>query len=195
MDIKKMARLAALIVSGLVIVSGIIIGVTGYWPIALVDRTPVTYNEFKENFMMADHFYRSNLKLAGEDDRTVMSADAQRDLQRVTMEGIVEQVLIGHELAKRYSSSDLKQLVDNKIGSIDLASGDMAKGTQLLYGLTPEQFKELVLIPKAKQEILEGNLTLQNGTFNDWLTTRKSEAHVSIFIPALYWQGGEVKVK
>lgn len=195
MDIKKTAKLGALVVSGLGIIGGIIIGVTGYWPIAMVDRTPVTYNRFRENFMMADHFYRSNLKLAGENDQTIMSADARRDLQRVTMEGMVEQILIDHELAKKYSASDLTQLIDNKVEGIDLTSGDMAKGTQLLYGLTPDQFKELVLIPKAKQEILEGNLTLQNGTFNDWLTARKGEAHVSIFIPALYWQSGEVKVK
>jgi hypothetical protein len=195
MNTKKSLKLTAIIAGGFIIAIGILLGVTGYWPIAFVDGTPITYGTFKENFMMADHYYRSNLKLAGEDDRVVMAKDVQRDLQRVTMEGLVEGILIDHELAKRYASGDLGQLIDNKVGGIDLSSTDIGKATELLYGLTPGGFKGLVLLPKAKQEILEGNLTLQNGTFDGWLAAKRSEAHVSIFVPALFWDKGEVKLK
>lgn len=195
MNIKKKAKLAALIIGGVVIVGGIAAGVTGYWPIAVVDRTPITYAMFEKNFTWANHFYKSNLKIAGEDERVFMTKEIQRDLQRVTMEGLIERIIIDHELAKRYKPGDLQQLIDNKIGGTDLGSADMAKATQLLYGLTPGQLKELVLIPDAKQEILEGNMTLQNESFADWMTARKNEAGVSIFIPVLYWDKNEVKVK
>lgn len=197
MNIKKIAKWTAIAAGGLIIIGGIVIGITGYWPIAIVDRTVVTYNGFKENFFMQDHYYRSSIKIAGEDDSVMMTKDVQRDLQRTTMEGLVEGILIDHELAKRYARGDLQQLIANKINGIgiDLSSDDMKKATELRYGLTPDQFKELVLIPKAKQEILEGNLTLQNGTFNDWLTAKKSEVGVSVFIPTLYWDKNEIKIK
>jgi hypothetical protein len=195
MNIKKIAKSTAIIGGGLIVIGGIGVGITGYWPIALVERTPVTYNTFRENFVMADHFYRSNLKINGEDDRIVMAKDVQRDLQRVTMEGLVEGILIDHELSKRYAASDLQQLVNNKLNGVDLSSADMGRATELLYGLTPDQFRELVLIPKAKQEILEGNLMLQDGNLNDWIGTRKNEASVSVFIPTLYWNKNSVEIK
>lgn len=195
MNIKKTAKLTAIIGGGAIIIGGIGIGVSGNWPIALVERTPVTYNTFKENFVMADHFYRSNLKITGKDDRVVMAKDVQRDLQRVTMEGLIESILIDHELSKRYTASDLQQLIDNKLSGVDLSSTDMEKGTELLYGLTTDQFKQLVLIPKAKQEILEGNMMLQGGKLEDWLATREGEASVSVFIPTLYWNKNAVEIK
>lgn len=195
MNIKKIVKLTVIIGGGVIIVGGIGIGISGNWPIALVERTPVTYNSFKENFVMADHFYRSNLKIAGKDDRIVMAKDVQRDLQRVTMEGLIENRIIDHELARRYAASDLQQLIDSKMSNVDLSSADMEKGIELLYGLTSDQFKDLVLIPKAKQEILEGNLMLQDGKLTDWLAKRKGEASISVFIPTLYWDKDAVEVK
>lgn len=180
---------------GVIIVAGIVMGITGIWPIARVGYTPITYNAFRDNFMMADHYYRSNVKIMGESESVVDAKEIQRELQRATMEGMVEQILIAQELEKKYSKDDLRQLIENKVSGIDLGTDDMKKAIELQYGLTPEEFKELRLIPKAQQELLEGNLTLQNGTFNDWLIAKKKEANVSIFVPALYWDGAAVQVK
>lgn len=195
MNIKKIAKLIAIIGGGVVVVGGIILGVTGYWPIARVGYKAITYATFRDNFMMADHFYRSNVKITGEDGTVVDAKEIQRDLQRATMEGLIEQIVIDEELKGKYTPDDLDRLIDNKISGVDLGTEDMKKAVELLYGLTPEQFRELVLLPKAKQELLEGNLTLQNGTFNDWLIAKKKEAGVSIFVPSLYWDGSEVKLK
>lgn len=195
MNIKKIVKLVAIIGGGIIAIGGLTIGVTGYWPIAMVGYAPITYNAFKENFMMADHFYRSNIKMTGEDERVMEARDIQRDIQRATMEGLVEQILIERELEQRYKKDDLQRLIENKLTGIALDSKDMQKGTELLYGLTPEQFKELVLIPKAKQELLEGNLSLQNGSFNNWLTERKKSARVSVFVPSLYWNGEEIQTR
>lgn len=195
MNIKKTVKLTAIIGGGLIIIGGIVIGVTGYWPIAMVGYTPITYNTFKGNFLMADHYYRSNVKIAGEDERVVDAKEIQRDMQRATMEGLIEQILIDGELKKRYSTNDLDRLIANKTDGFDLGTEDMKKATELLYGLTPEQFKELLLLPKAKQELLEGNLTLQNGTFSSWMGEKKKEAHISVFVPSMYWNGSEVKLK
>lgn len=193
--IKKIIKLAVLIGGGVIVIGGIVMGITGLWPIARVGYTPITYNTFKNNFMMADHYYRSNVKIAGEDEAVIDAKEVQQELQRATMEGLVEQILIVNELEKKYSKEDLRQLIDNKMGKFDLSAEDMKKAIELQYGLTPEQFRELRLLPKAEQELLEGNITLQNGTFDGWLTTKKAEANVSIFVPALYWDGTGVRVK
>lgn len=195
MKIKRIIKIAAMIGVGLIIIAGIAIGITGIWPIARVGYTPITYNTFRDNFMMADHYYRSNVKIMGESETVVDAKEIQQDIQRATMEGVIEQILIEKELEKKYSKEDLRQLLENKMSGIDLGSADMQKAIQLQYGLTPEQFKELRLLPKAQQELLEGNLTLQNGTFNDWLIAKKKEASISIFVPVLYWDGEAVRIK
>jgi len=192
---KKIIKLIAIIGGGLVFIGGIVIGVTGYWPVARVGLAPITYGMFRENFTMADHFYRSNIKITGESDVIMDTKEVQRDLQRATMDALIEGILIDEELEKRYSETDLEQLIKNKTEGIDLQSKEMGKATGLMYGLTPGQFKELVLLPKAKQEILEGNITLQNGVFNDWLTEQKTAANVSVFVPALYWDGKGVQAR
>lgn len=194
-NIRKIIKLTAIIGGGAVIIGGIALGMSGYWPIALAGPTPISYNAFRDNFYMVEHFYRSNIKIAGEDDRVVDAKDVQRDLQRATMEGMLERLAIDRELERRYASSDLDRLVQNKVGGITLDSEDMKKGTELLYGLTPERFKELVLIPKARQEILEGNFTLQNISFSDWMMEQKKAMRVSVFIPGMRWENGEVKIK
>lgn len=195
MNIKKILKLAPIVGGGVVVIGGILMGVTGYWPIAQVGYVPITYGVFRDNFMMADHFYRSTVKMTGEDGAVVDAREIQLDLQRATMEGLIEQILIDGELKRKYTPDDLARLIDNKVSGVDLGTEEMQKAVELLYGLTPEQFKELVLLPKARQELLEGNLTLQNGTFNDWLLAKKKEVGVSIFVPSLYWDGTEVKLK
>lgn len=195
MKYKKIAKLTAIIAGGILLMGGIVIGATGLWPVARVDSSPITYMTFRDNFTMTDHFYRSNIKIVGESDRSVDAKDAQRDLQRVTMEGLIEQILIDRELATRYDSADLEQLIANKIDGIDLTSEVMREAMKLMYGLNAEDFKELVLIPKAKQEILAGNLSLQNGTFADWLTAQKKQARVVMFVPSLQWDGESVQIK
>lgn len=195
MNIKKILKLTAIIGGGLAIIGGLTVGVTGYWPIAMVGYAPITYEEFRENFMMADHFYRSNIKIAGEDERMAEARDIQRDIQRATLEGLIERILIERELRERYSKEDLRQLIENKLSGVDLDSKDMQKGTELLYGLTPQQFKELVLVPKAQQEILEGNLSLRDGSFNGWLAEKKKAARISVFVPSFYWNGEGVQAR
>lgn len=195
MKYKKIAKLTAMITGGVILIGGIIIGTTGLWPVARVGSSPITYMTFRDNFAMTDHFYRSNIKIAGESDRLVGAKDIQRDLQRVTMEGLIEQVLVDRELSMRYGDADLERLIANKIDGIDLTSEEMREAMKLMYGLTAEDFKELVLIPKAKQEILAGNLSLQSGTFADWLTAQKKDARVVMFVPSLQWGEGGVQVK
>lgn len=193
--LKKIAKLTAIIGGGVLLMGGIVVGVAGLWPVARVGAMPITYAAFRNNFLMVDNFYRSNIRISGKSDQTVNAEEVQRDLQRVTMEGLIEQTLIDRELAQRYAADDLERLIANKIEGVDMASETMAEAMELMYGLDAEGFKRLVLIPEAKREILAGNLSLQNGRFTDWLTTQKAEAHVVIFVPSLYWSEGGVQVR
>ncbi|OGM93773.1 hypothetical protein A2524_02525 [Candidatus Wolfebacteria bacterium RIFOXYD12_FULL_48_21] len=192
---KKIVKLTALIGGGIILIGGIVIGVTGLWPVARVGASPITYAAFRDNFMMVDYFYRSNVRITGGSDQAVNTNEVQRDLQRVTMEGLIDRILIDRELKKRYTDDDLERLIANKIEGVDLTSETMVEAMRLMYGLEAEGFKELVLIPKAKQEILEGNLSLQNGTFSDWLAAQKTEASILVFVPSLQWSGDEVRVR
>lgn len=195
MNIKKSIKLTAIIGGGVIFAGGIILGIAGLWPIAAVGYEPITYAAFRDNFIMADHYYRSNVKIAGEDEAIVDARETQRELQQATLEGMIEQILIEKELEQRYNKEDLDRLIDNKIGGIDLGSKEIVRGIELQYGMTPEEFKELRLLPTAKRELLEGSLTLENGTMENWINAKKKEIKVSVFVPALYWSGEHVRLK
>ena len=195
MKLKKIAKLTGIIGGGIILVGGIVIGVSGMWPVARVGASPITYASFSDNFTMADHFYRSNIRISGTSDRAVNAKDVQRELQRVTMESLIDQILIDRELKKRYTANDLERLIANKMEGVELTSDTMTEAVELMYGLDAEGFTDLLLIPRAKQEILAGNLSLQSGAFNDWLSAQRAAAHIFIFIPSLQWTGSEVSVR
>ncbi len=193
---KKKIMITFGAIAGAIAVVGIVFGILGYWPIAFVGYSPITYNAFKEQTLIADRFYAVSLQVSGQNMDLMKSGAVIKDLQRTALDALVEQLLIERELDRRFKSDDLDRLVANKTGGIDLNSDEIKKGTSLLYGLTVDEFKREILVPKAKQELLEGNMLLNDGgTFNDWLTRQKRSASVAVFVPGLRWDGSEVVVK
>lgn len=91
-------------------------------------------------------------------------------------------------------SADLERLVDNKIRSIK-QDENMQKAAAILYGFSYDIFKEKILEPMAKKEILEGRLYLKNENIDDYLKKIKAKSRVIILLPGFNWNGKEVIIK
>lgn len=167
----------------------------GYWAVAFVNKSSVSHREFNDWYGAALNFYQSNLKMAGKDPKVLDSDDARKELKRAVLESLVESKLIEEELKNRIGQSVLDMMVQEKINKTDINNENLKKGAEVLYGLSTEKLKEIVLTPKAEEEILEGRLFSENKNLDNWLKEKKAQSTVIITLPGFFWENGEVKTK
>jgi len=180
------------------IAAGIYFFVSRNYPIAFVGNSPILNGDFQKSYLIGYNFYSNGLKIDNQDSTILKSDDIKNELRRATLDVLIGQKIISAELEKRMKTEDLSQMISEKINNINFDSDNFKKGSEFIYGASAENVKNLVLIPKAKEEILEGRLILENSQINnldDWLKQKKSEASVKILMPGFYWDKGEVFLK
>ena len=64
-----------------------------------------------------------------------------------------------------------------------------------LYGMTLVDFNEMILIPQARREILEGRLYLEKQNLDDWLAQALGSARVTILTPEFIWDNNKVALR
>ncbi len=85
-------------------------------------------------------------------------------------------------------------MVENKIDDT-LNGQDIEKQVATLYNLSLNAFKERVLFPEARLEILQARFALENLNFDEWLTSAKKQANVIILLSGFGWNGEGVMGK
>lgn len=170
----------------------------GWWPVATVNGSVITFAQFSKNYDIAVHFYQSELKLGQKDISLLNTEKAKTEMRQAVLESAIENELIDKELKKQLSDGDLVFMISEKINKVDLSSENFKKGVEMLYGLSPDDFRELILMPKAKEEILQGRLFLKDSSqiseMDGWLKEEKIKAKVFIFIPGLFWSKDGVNI-
>src|SRR3989338_11359268 len=134
----------------------------GYYPVAIVDSRMILARDFEREFNSALIYYQNALATYSDQkiDLTRV-ADFVLELRRATLDNLIEDVLISNELKGRLGDSLEKVLVE-KLPSFN-------ESAAALYGLTPSEFKERVLVPQAHREFLESYLVKEKSNLQDWL--------------------------
>lgn len=162
----------------------------GYYPVAVVNKSIITSNKLDTEYIVAYGYYSRALAKNKETDTSALQF--KRDLRRAVFADLVEKSLIDQELSQRVGK-DIDDIVTSKIENAQGQNNKTLEETaKLVYGLSLADFKELVLIPKAQKEILEGRLFLEKQDFDKWLLGAKKTAKVFIITPEFYWKDGEV---
>lgn len=71
----------------------------------------------------------------------------------------------------------------------------LSEASRKLYGLTEEDFIDLVLIPQAKRNLLAQHFKDEPLKINEIWDNAMKSVDVKIFYPGFYWENGEVKAK
>lgn len=152
-------------------------------------------NDFNEAYAASLNYYEQTQKVYGDDSQLLRSEEVKNEIKKAFLTSLIEDVLIDKELKKEIKSADLKRLVDNKIN--DIKQGENAeKAAKILYGFSYEIFKEKVLAPMAKKEILEGRLYyLNNKNIDEYSKEIKEKAKIIILLSGFDWNGKEVIIK
>lgn len=162
----------------------------GYYPVAVVNTEIISAKDLNYEFSLAYRYY--SVVLGNKHGYDVESREFRRELRGAALENLIEKSLIYKE-AKARIGRELERLVDNKINKEITNQQSVEEAAKLLYGMNLADFKELVLVPQARKEILEGRLFLEKKDFRNWLAQTKNSASVFILTPEFYWESGELK--
>lgn len=167
----------------------------GYWPAAFVGYNSISYRTFEKSYQTSFKYYQNSLIAEREDLGAMESEDFKKDLKRAVLESLIEQKIIKSALKEKLGKKDFKDMVAAKIEKFNADSEYFKLGSQLLYGVSAEDFKKIVLEPMAQRELLEGRLFGDNKKLIDWFVDEKPKTRVLILTSGFYWSGDSVVVE
>ncbi len=166
----------------------------GYYPILSVNGRWISARTFWKNYRADSVYYQNFVQVYKS---RIKDADLNSlkpsDLKRSVLTELIESILVDEEVRKELGSN-LGGLVEDRIGKINQDS-EFKKTAEKVYGLDYNDFKDEVLVPLAKEEILAGRLFLQGKKLDDWLASAKHSSKVKVFSTQFYWDGSEIKLR
>lgn len=167
----------------------------GYYPILSVNGNFVSARTFWKNYQASSVYYQKVMDAYSStvQGKSKIEPVNVSEVKRLALTQIVENILISAEVQKELGG-DLDTIVAGRINKID-GDKDLQKAAEGVYGLNFAEFKDEILVPLAKEEILTGRLFLEGKKLSDWLDEAKKSSQVKIFSRQFFWDGKEIQVK
>ena len=167
----------------------------GFYPILSVNGSFVSARTFWKNYQASSVYYKKVMDAYSStvQDKSKIEPVNTNDIKKLALTQIVENILISAEVQKELGG-DLDAIVAGRISKID-GDTDLQKAAEGVYGLNFAEFKDEILVPLAKEEILTGRLFLQGKKLGDWLDEAKKSSQVKIYSNQFFWDGKEVQLK
>jgi hypothetical protein len=166
----------------------------GIYPIARVNGSFISARYFARQYAAATLYSGTVLKTINDVSSSSVKQDVpENDMRAVVLDQLVEQSL-AHSQAKEMLGDGYESLIESKIAKYE-ADNSLRGAAGMLFGLSYEDFRSLVLVPLAEKELLSARLFLENKKYDDWIKEARGMASVSIYSPAFGWDGTRVVAK
>lgn len=163
---------------GLLILVFFILLELNLYPVAFSSNWFITEKQLDKITAASLVYYQKTLSVYAT-STPIIGAELKKEIKRAALDKMIEDKIIDETLIKKLGAKELKKLVNEKLANLSL-SGEIANASQILYNLSLNDFKDLVLTPEAKREILE-----EQGI--DLREIKKSHYPI-ILAPGFYWQ-------
>ncbi len=167
--------------------------ISGNYPIAYVNGDFISQKSYNEYLVSAVHYYSEASKVANNGEPIQDFSPYIPEIRRSILDKIISDSIIESRL-EDVLGSDLDGMVSKKIEPA-IQSDKFPQYASSLYGISFERVRKIVLEPQARQEILQGRLSLENLNFDNWISEAKKNAKIHIFINDLKWDGSAVAFK
>ncbi len=189
-SIKKKITLSLTVVAGLFIATIM----TGYYPVVLVDNSPIFFGTWQKTEEAQKKFTNVQASSSGLDP-VDFAARENKDILRAfkitALNLLIENKIIEQEGGKVIP--DFNDLSKKRLESVMAGEGDLSGAVKTVYSLSISEFKNLILLPQARRDVLRIFLANDGKNFDDWLKARKKEKTVKTkFIP-FRWNGTELE--
>lgn len=184
---------------GFVIAIGVL--VFAYWgisskayPVATVNDSFIATRLFQLAGTAARTYYEN---VSGTYGGLASTTETQFEshMRQVALQALIEDELVAAELMTIFEAEPLRAAVDKRIAeALASSSQTTPDAVRALFGLTLDEFKEVVLAPRARLELLEAELARSGRSLDDWLQAALYGARVSISVSDLEWKSGRVEL-
>ncbi|MBM3257462.1 MAG: hypothetical protein FJY98_04045 [Candidatus Liptonbacteria bacterium] len=158
----------------------------GYYPVAWVGGELLSAREFSSQFRAAKKYFINAAQVYG-----ATSTPSTAGLEGAVLEGLIETSLIRAEVKKEIGDG-AKDLIEERV-EVFAKDEELIEAAKIIYGVSPEEFRAMVLVPQVEREILAGRLYLRGLEFSEWLDRAKREASIIMLTPGFEWTGKEIK--
>ncbi|PIR70275.1 MAG: hypothetical protein COU46_02355 [Candidatus Niyogibacteria bacterium CG10_big_fil_rev_8_21_14_0_10_42_19] len=152
----------------------------GWYVVAKVDKS----------YLWASEYYQRVGSL--EKLKSVSKNDALAEIitKKNILEGMIENSIINAEFSKKdLSEEHAEKIITDALSN---KSSTIAEASQKLYGLKLNDFKKLILLPQAKQDILATDMEKNGINFDKWINERSREVSVKIYFLPWMWENGQL---
>ena len=164
------------------------------YPVATVNDSFIAARLFQLAGTAAQTYYQ-NVGGLYEGLASTTETDFQARMRQVAMQALIEDELVTAELMTIYEAEPLRAAIDKRIASaLASSSQTTSEAIRALFGLTPDEFNEVVLAPQARVELLEAELARSGSSVQVWLPAALRDARVSISVNDLAWNAGRVEL-
>lgn len=183
-----------LVVAGLSVLGAIFLVADGLYPVAIVGGTPIwerTWHKAEEaskNFTNSQALSRGGKPInfsARENGELLL------DIRRGTLLFLIEDAVIQQKSDEAIEG--VEALSRERVTEAMRLSTDPAGAAKAVYGLDLNDFRDLVLLPQARRDILQEVLTEKNQDLDTWLRDAKGAVKVRLFFVPFSWDGETVK--
>lgn len=170
--------------------------IAGYYPVALVDGSPVYYREWQADQDVMVRMLNAQAITLGDKPVDLTSGRGEQVAHDIKRDAL--QLLIDDRITLRQGLRQDKNFnarVEDKLAK-ELQKAkqtDLDKVANTLYGITGDRFKQTVLLPQARREVLAEIETKDAATFPLWFSELRRTKKVRLFLVPYTWDGVELK--
>ncbi len=187
----KKIGIGFLIIIGIIVTFFVLLS-TKVYPVATVNDGLISARTFQIATTAAEHYYGNLLTLGS----ATTSVDVfKSEMRRLALQTLIEDELVMSHLKTVYESASLEAVVAQKMeGALSSSAGNKDEAVRELFGISLEEFKQIVLAPRARLELLAEDLARTQVDPAAWLVQALEEADVTISLSDLAWNDGAVEL-
>ncbi len=174
----------ALLVGALIVVIAL-----GFYPIALVNSTPVFSYQYDKGYRLAYNYY-SFLNTASQ--QPLAETELRSRLRVAVLEGLIDEVFVNTKLKQEMTHSELETKIQSQVGEL-IADTEFHKNLASILKVSDDDIRSYFLEDQVKYQILEGQLRLEGvKDLTEWVVQQRRKARVQLFLEGARWNGDEV---
>jgi len=174
----------ALLVGALVVIVAL-----GFYPIALVNSTPVFSYQYDKGYRLAYNYY-SFLNKASQ--QPLAETELRSRLRVAVLEGLIDEVFVDTKLKREMTHSELEAKIRSQVGEL-IADTEFHKNLASILKVSDDDIRSYFLEDQVKYQILEGQLRLEGvKDLTEWVVQQRRKARVQLFLEGARWNGDEV---
>lgn len=169
--------------------------IAGWYPVAVVDGAPILHRTWQKSRSAVTGFTNAQRHSVGMQPLDFSSSENSsilREIERDTLTFLIEDLIIqkeGRELHRAFEALSRERAAE----ALKRGGEDLSRAAEFVYGLSLQEFRELILYPQARIETAHEFLQESGLDFEAWLANAKKSAKVRLMFVPYSWDGEAIQ--